>query len=137
MRSVVLGLGAMGLATMVACASNPTKPSSLPLGQPFELRAGGTATVQGGLSMQFERVTADSRCPMDAFCVWAGDATLILRLSQGSTPPAATELHTQPTGSEIVYSTFTIKLVSLGPYPRSNQTIQPSDYVATISVGVK
>jgi hypothetical protein len=125
-------LFALGLS--VACASVPTRPSPLPLGQSFELRAGASASVQGGLTMVFERVASDSRCPMDAFCVWAGDATLALRLSRGTGQPAMRELHTQASGSEIVFATYSIKLVSLGPYPRSDRQIKPEDYVATLTV---
>jgi hypothetical protein len=137
MRLMLSGFAAICLAATVACTANLTEPSALPLGQPFELRAGATVNVRGSLAMRFESVAADSRCPMDALCVSAGDATLILRVSQGSNPPATAELHTQPAGSEVVYSNFTIKLVSLGPYPRSNLQIRPEDYVATITVSAK
>ena len=87
--------------------------------------------------MRFDSVSSDSRCPMDAVCVWAGDATLTLRLSHRSNSPATNELHTQPSGSELVYSDYRIKLVSLSPYPRSDRRIPPGDYVATINVSVK
>jgi hypothetical protein len=127
----------IALVCASACASNPTGPGALPLGQSFELRAGASANVEGGLSMRFDSVSSDSRCPMDAVCVWAGDATLVLRLSHRSNPPATNELHTQPSGSEVVYSDYRIKLVSLSPYPRSDRQIQPGDYVATISVAAK
>ncbi len=118
----------------VGCASIPTQPSPLPLGKSFELRAGASATVQGGLTIVFERVASDSRCPMDALCVWAGDATLSLRLSASTGQPAIRELHTQDSGSELSYSNCTIALIGLAPYPRSDRPIQASDYVATFSV---
>lgn len=40
-----------------------------PLGQPFDLRPGASAAVEGGLKVTFERVPSDSRCPMDALCI--------------------------------------------------------------------
>ena len=70
-------------------------------------------------------------------CVWAGDATLMLHLSQRSNSPATNELHTQPSGSELDYSDYRITLVSLAPYPRSDRKIQPGDYVAIISVAAR
>ena len=83
--------------------------------------------------MSFDRVASDSRCPMDAICVWAGDATVSLTVSRDG-QKVNKELHTQPNGSEATYSGYTIKLVGLAPYPRSDRQIQPKDYVATLSV---
>lgn len=83
--------------------------------------------------MSFERVASDSRCPMDALCVWAGDAIVVLTIS-GDGQPAARELHTIAGSSEASYSGYMIKLISLAPYPRSDRQIRPEDYVATLSV---
>ena len=55
----------------------------MPLDQPFDLRAGQSAVVPGGLKVTFDRVVSDSRCPIDAICVWAGEAVIALKLSRG------------------------------------------------------
>ena len=116
------------------CATHPTQPSELPLGQSFELRAGTAAILRGGLKVTFDRVGSDSRCPMDAICVWAGDAVITLRLSQPAGSQVERELHTNPSGSEALYLAYVIKLVALAPYPRSDRQIRPDDYVATLTV---
>ena len=57
----------------LACAEGPSTPADVPLGSEFTLAPGETALVgDDGLLVTFESVTEDSRCPMDAICVWAG-----------------------------------------------------------------
>lgn len=124
----------LGAIVGAACASSPTRPSSLPLGQPFEMRAGASATLDGGLAITFDGVRSDSRCLIDAFCVWAGDAVVAVSLSQPLGSRVERELHTNPSGSETSYAAYAIKLVALAPFPRSDRQIGPKDYVATLTV---
>ena len=121
----------------LGCARSPTQPSALPLGQSFELRAGASAILQSGLTVTFERVKSDSRCPMDALCVWAGDAIVMVSLSQAAGGQLQRELHTDPTDSEASYLAYWIKLVALAPYPRSDRQIRPEDYAATLIVAAR
>ncbi len=93
--------------------------------------------LRDGLRVAFESVQSDSRYPMDAICLRAGDAIVAVRLSKSSEPQAMRELHTQPTGSETSYLAYTIKRVALAPYPRSGSQIRPDDYVATFAVDVR
>jgi len=121
-------------ALLSACAGHSTSPSETPLGQPFDLRAGTSAVVDGGLKVTFERVPSDSRCPMDALCIRAGEALVALTISQEGRNAVARELRTDSTASETTYSGYSIKLIALAPYPRSDRQILPEDYVATIRV---
>ena len=123
----------LGVVT-VGCARNPNQPGDLPLRQSVELRTGSSATLEGGLTIAFDRVTSDSRCPMNAFCVWAGDAILAVSLSQGPGGPVEREFHTYPTGSDVSYLPYTIKLLVLAPYPQTDRAIPPGEYVATLEV---
>ena len=116
------------------CAGHSTSPSGTPLGQPFDLRAGTSAVVDGGLKVTFERVPSDSRCPMDALCIRAGEALVALTISQDGRNAVARELRTDSTASETSYAGYAIKLIALAPYPRSDRQILPEDYVATIRV---
>lgn len=44
-------------------------------GEPFLLQKDQTARVAGaGVSLTFEEVVSDNRCPANAKCVWAGEA---------------------------------------------------------------
>jgi hypothetical protein len=116
------------------CGGHSLGPTRTALGQPFELRTGSSAAVEGGLKVTFERVPADSRCPMDALCVRAGEALVALTVSQDGRDAAARELRTDPAGSEASYRGYSIKLLALAPYPRSDRQILPEDYVATLAV---
>jgi hypothetical protein len=115
------------------CAAHPSQPSR-PLGQPFDLKAGTSAVLADDLKLTFDRVRADSRCPLDAICIQAGEAIVVLTLSQSAGAQAEHELRTTPALSEASYLSYVIKLVALAPYPRSTQQIRPEDYVATLTV---
>jgi hypothetical protein len=115
------------------CAAHPSQPSR-PLGQPFDLKAGTSAVLADDLKLTFDRVRADSRCPLDAICIQAGEAIVVLTLSQSAGAQAERELRTTPALSEASYLSYVIKLVALAPYPRSTQQIRPEDYVATLTV---
>ena len=120
-------------ALAVASCKNPSAPDAV-AGTPFEMKAGAVATLPNGARIKFDTVTGDSRCPMDVMCVWAGDATVTISLSRSGSAAEARELHVQPTGSQITYGNYVIALTGLAPYPRSNQPISASDYVATFVV---
>jgi hypothetical protein len=115
------------------CAAHPSQPSR-PLGQPFDLKAGTSAVLADGLKLTFDRVRSDSRCPLDALCIQAGEAIVVLTLSQSGAAQEERELRTTPALSEASYLSYAIKLVALAPYPRSTQQIRPEDYVATLTV---
>jgi hypothetical protein len=114
------------------CAGNPTQPGRF--GEPFELRAGASATLDGGLAIIFDRVVSDSRCPINAICVTAGDAVVAVTISQGAAGSGRRELHTDARGSEASYLAYTIKLLQLQPFPEAGRPTRPEDYSATFAV---
>lgn len=123
---IVLGL--------VAGCSGPTAPDRVPKGEPFHLRIGEAALTTDDLRVKFDTVRSDSRCPMDALCVRAGEAVIALTVSRRGEIPVGRELDTTPARSTTTFQNFTITLSSLQPYPRSDRQIQPGDYVATFVV---
>ena len=114
------------------CAGNPTQPGRF--GEPFELRAGASATLDGGLAIIFDRVVSDSRCAIDAVCITAGDAVIAVTISQGAVGAGRRELHTEAPGSEASYLAYSIKLLELQPYPQTGRQRRPEEYVATLTV---
>src|SRR5215510_7023643 len=92
MRTILAAVLPVALAACGASSTGspetgdlPRTPTQAPLGQPFDVGAGKTASVDGtGLRITFEAVTADSRCPSTAICVWQGDAAVALRLARDS-----------------------------------------------------
>jgi hypothetical protein len=71
---------------------------------------------------------------MDALCIWVGDATVAVILSRGGGGYVERELRTYPRGSETSYLGYSVTLVALAPYPRSDREIRPEDYVVTLTV---
>lgn len=117
--------------TVGCAAENPAAPT--PIDLQLTLAPGQTAGVEGtGVGLRFDRVTGDSRCPIDAICVQGGDASVhITVLTPGEA--AAYELHTgsmQP----VRHRALTIELVDLQPYPFSARPVEPSEYRATLRV---
>jgi len=91
------------------------------------------ASLPDSAKLRFENVRSDSRCPIDAVCITAGDATIAVTLLRGSGNEAR-ELHTMPAQSQFSYSKYLVKLTELQPYPRVSQPPKPEDYVATFVV---
>ncbi len=116
------------------CGGHPTEPTTVPLGQPFNLRVGESAVVPGGLRVAFDRVVSDSRCPIDALCVWAGEAVLALKLSRGSDAPVEREVRADSASPEISHLDYNIKAIAFTPYPRSDRKIPLQEFVATFTV---
>ena len=121
----------------VAGCYGPTGPDRVPKDEPFELRVGESALTTDDLRIKFDTVRSDSRCPMDALCVRAGEAVIAITLSLAGEVAIGRELQTVPDKSQTTYSRFTITLSSLAPYPRSDRQIQPNDYIATFIVSVR
>lgn len=118
------------LLLVTGCSESPTSPT-IPLNREFVLAPGAAALIGGAsMTIKFNGVTGDSRCPADAVCVWGGDA--IVSLTVTSTGGSRNhELHTGDM-RPVTHDDVTISLVQLAPYPFSSSPIQPGDYRATL-----
>ena len=127
----------LGLLVLLAACTSPTRPDRVPKNEPFDLRIGESALTTDDVRIRFDTVRSDSRCPMDAICVRAGEAVIALTLSRSGQIPVGREVDTTPARSSTTFLNFTITLSSLQPYPRSDRQIRPQDYVATFVVNVR
>ena len=119
---------------LIAGCTSPTQPDRVPKNAPFDLRIGESALTTDEVRIRFDTVRSDSRCPMDAICVRAGEAVIALTLSSAGEIPVGRDIDTTPARSSATYLNLTITLSSLQPYPRSDRLIRPEDYVATFVV---
>src|SRR5262249_59378169 len=96
----------------------------------------GDAACRGGgaWAAAWEGAPADSRCPVNVTCVWAGDATVQLRTRSEAAAEGRPELHTNNGPKEAAYAGFRIVLQKLEPQPRDGTKLEPRDYVATLIV---
>lgn len=105
------------------------------LGREFSLKARREVTLKGeGLRIKFAEVKNDSRCPADVTCVWAGNAAVRLEVNLRGRGSKSLTLNTMGNSQPVEYRGYKVSLVGLSPYPRSNQSIAPRDYVVTLLV---
>jgi hypothetical protein len=131
MRRILIAVATL---SATACFS-PTAPDAI-VGTPFQLKHGETASLPDNARLRFDTVRADSRCPIDAICITAGDATIAVTLMR-SGGNESRDVHTLPAQSHFSYSKFTVTLTELQPYPRSDRQAKPEDYTAVFVVEIK
>jgi hypothetical protein len=121
------------LVTFIACAK-PPQPEDFP--QTIELQAGASKKISNDLSIRFNSVLEDSRCPTGVQCAWEGNAEILLELSGGS--PATVHLNT---GAQFprteIYNGHTITLQELSPYPAEGMHIDESRYTAILAIDLE
>lgn len=105
-------------------------------GEQFDLRNTETATVgRDGLTLRFDRVTSDERCPVGDRCQDEGDAVVQVTVRQPPEEAAALVLHTDTSrGAEAPYRRYRIRLVRLAPRPVGEQPVPLPQYVGTFVV---
>ena len=125
---VLFGIGYVG--------SNGATGSGAVLGREFKIKYGQELTVKGqDLKVTFASLLDDSRCPVNATCVWEGDAEILIGVRQAKREGSQIALHTNQKFSQAgKYQQYVIRLVALDPYPRTDLEPQPSDYIATLLI---
>lgn len=113
----------------------PRPPVDADLGKVFELQSGQLAKIRtAGLTIDFDRVAEDSRCPTGVQCVWEGDAQIELTVSSSSGRESLV-LHTSRRFErEVVFDGWKIVLTDLKPRPREDVTLAAEAYRATLIV---
>jgi len=120
--------------TLAACKTGSPNGPGGAVDLRVVLAPGQQTTVPGAGAVRFESVTNDSRCPGDAICVWAGDATVRVVVSASGGASASYELHTADL-KPVQHRDVTIALEALSPYPfASRGPILPGDYRVTLKI---
>ena len=128
MRRSFLGIW---LLTATACAGNsPAAPT--PVDRSIILAPGQSIELTSDLSVGFVAVLGDSRCPINATCVHAGDATVRLTVTS-STARSDQDLHTAIL-TPVMFDGLALRLLELQPYPFGGRPTDPDDYRATVHV---
>jgi hypothetical protein len=134
--SVILML-MVHLGFLAACdQASPVGPA-MPLDQQFIARPGQPVSIAGAaVRVQFVEVINDSRCPLNATCITAGDATIAILVvdDQGS---SRYELHTDPSRKSATHRDLRIELMELQPYPDTTRPTDPAQYRVTLRASRK
>jgi hypothetical protein len=129
-------LAALALAGCGDSGSSSSGPGGLPVpGQgDYVLAIGQEVRVDSLLRLSVTGVPQDSRCALQAMCVWAGDGAVAIAYGIGMGPSYPDTLHTMLDPKATAFGGYRITLVELAPYPVVPGGIEPEEYRATIRV---
>ena len=110
---------------LVADGSESGDNGSIPgtgLDRPFEIEEGGSISLESeSIEVRFDAVVADSRCPADVTCVWAGEATVAVSVVESGSGDIVGSIElTLGADPDAVYGNVgdhSIALMALDPYP--------------------
>lgn len=122
----------------LSCSDSLTNYHAIPLDKEFNLGVGESAIIsQHGVVIKFKTVEEDSRCPIPLACFVAGNAVVVLELKDSDRNKQTIKLNTYLEPKNVEYSNLIIDLKDLTPYPKSDEIIDPDDYVAKLIVKKK
>jgi hypothetical protein len=121
-------------ATVVGCTAVTSSAPVVAADTDFEVPHGGSVRISGSaLTVTFDSVSEDSRCPTDVQCVWEGNATLHLTVDSATLSRRA-ELRTSGVRQPASAYGFLIELRALRPVPTTQARPRQQDYIATLRV---
>lgn len=135
MRLIRLTLLALFAASCVELYSPPSDYRLDHLPGTVVLRV-GDAVVADGVRFEFEAVSHDSRCPIDAMCVWPGNAVvrLVAGPEEGDGPAVEVTLNTGMEPRSVDVFGLRVRLTGLGPAPLGGKTIPQRRYLAELDL---
>ncbi len=119
---------------MPAGQKQPSPPVKPDAEGRLTLAVAGQAEVAPGLVLTLESVVADSRCPVDVTCVWAGEIRIAFSLDSpdSEAPRNHFELSTGAPAASARGLRF--ELLGAAPAPRSTTKLAPADYRISLRV---
>ena len=121
----------MCLAVVSCGAARTQQPAAVVLGAEITLAPGTAAAVTGAeMTVRFVGVTEDSRCPVDATCVWQGEAKAQLAIEISRVSSQVTLV----IGDNTIAGGYRVTLVRVEPRPSSTAPIAAGDYRATLKI---
>lgn len=93
----------------------------------------GRSADNGEISVTFDAVTEDSRCPADVQCVWEGNGAIRLTLT-GADETEVVILNSTLDPRQASFGPYTIGFRDLTPYPVSDEPTDRGEYVARIAI---
>jgi len=113
----------LAAASGCSSASAPEPAAQVFPASDVAVALGDTITLaQTGLRIGFREVASDSRCPVDAVCIWSGNAEIVLDLLAPPLPVRTGRLNTDSGNKELVFTGYLVQLTGLDPAPYSNDS---------------
>ena len=140
----------MGTCALVFSATRASaQDAALNPGTVPSLHVGETFRYDSGLKITFLAVKNDSRCPINAQCIWAGDAEVVLRVKAGNQAARKVVIHTNlkprtivipenvfPPGMFGIPKSYVISIARLTPLPNTESELLQSDYRLKLRISV-
>ncbi len=118
----------LALPLLTACVAGAAS-----LGEPVDLRAGESAVVDD-LTLTFEGIDGDNRCPRNVNCIVAGKATVVLAVEASDGKRSTLRIDVPPGGKgKGSFGGYEIA-AGVRPEPFSGRRIEADDYVVTLVV---
>jgi len=110
-------------ASVSQASSTPGSLRQVPLNTSFSLAwEERVQLAETGLTLQWQKLVEDSRCPQNTQCVWAGEVRVALGITQGASQATlALSLPADPENPS-QYDKYTFNLEAVSPYPGSSET---------------
>jgi len=133
-RLCPLAIALAGILLIAGCTSTSSTTPTGPVDARIVLAPGEMAEVpHAAMRIHFQGVLSDSRCPVNALCIQAGDAIARIDVVPTTGALATYDLHAanhQP----VRHGDLTIELTELGPHPFAGRPIAPTDYRLTLRI---
>ena len=88
------------------------------------------------LTCCLDSVIEDSRCPIDAVCIWQGRGVARFKVNTQNTVHTITlaTIKFTPFNKDTTLAGFKIELIGLSPYPDLKKPLRYKDYVAEVKI---
>ncbi|MFN0216213.1 MAG: hypothetical protein ACKVT2_18290 [Saprospiraceae bacterium] len=120
------------------CPKPVPVPVKFSLDNPFSLQVGqiGELKEDQSFTIKFEKVGADSRCPVGVECITAGKAEVVLTLTKGAETQTVTLPFTMTNGTSNVtdFKGHTIRVLGVAPIKFKDKEINPNEYTIIVKV---
>ena len=117
---------------LLACQQKDSIAPATGVGQPFEVAYQQTATLpvsSAGTILATLTQVVDSRCPANAYCIWAGNAEVAVAITDGGSAVQTVRLSLTPrlvpdsVTVTLHQQSYWLRLLDVKPYPgTSDQT---------------
>ncbi len=130
----LLILAAIVLISLIGCSKSQVAVTA-GLGQVFTIGVGQSARIAGeDMTVTFNEVIGDSRCPQNVTCVWEGVASSDITIThQGAGYSIVLNQPGLIDQAEDTFINYTLTY-SLNPYPREGEEISPNEYRLTLTI---
>ena len=124
-------VGCLGCGATTIVTSGPPATTEVLLDSEFELVPGQTAAFTTlGLTVRFDDVGNDSRCPVDVTCIWEGNAAVLVTLKRAGSAAYQATLNSSSEPKQVKDGNETLLLVGLLPEADTRHPIGRGEYRA-------